>query len=148
MELYNFLVSATDGTTLQVRVDALCKGRVFGESLTLSMLHTIMEALQNAKDGDFTRDIGLINEEVRILEDSRAVNRRKRTYGIHLLLSKTKLPSPAKMLIATGFLQAPLQAASRAAPSKFTLTEEFVDGAGTVWTWAPYSAEAWHGSYK
>ena len=50
MELYNFLESATDGATLQVRVDALCKGRVFGESLTLSMLHTIMEALQNAKD--------------------------------------------------------------------------------------------------
>ena len=67
MELYNFLESATDGATLQVRVDALCKGRVFGESLTLSMLHTIMEALQNAKDGDFTRDIGLISEEVRRL---------------------------------------------------------------------------------
>ena len=62
--------SATDGATLQVRVDALCKGRVFGESLTLSMLHTIMEALQNAKDGDFTRDIGLISEEVRIRSTS------------------------------------------------------------------------------
>ena len=146
MDLYEFLTSATDAQTLKSRVDALCKGRVFGESLTPSMLHCMLRALQNG-NGDFAADVAAINEEIQMLEDLPSINRRKRTYGIHLLMEKTKLPLPAKMLIATGFLQAPLQAAGRSAPSKYTLTKEYLDATGAVWTYAPYTAEAWRGCF-
>ena len=179
MDLYEFLTSAPNATILQARVDALCKGRTIGESLTLSMLYTVLEALEN-DDGDFAEDVAAINKdrlhhrtllfhsfssshppmpsmpshnhactkEIAALEGLRSINMRKRTYGLKLLLTKTRLPEPAKILIATNFLQAPLHAATRAAPSKFTLTQEFQDGAGSVWTYAPYTAEAWRGSFK
>ena len=180
MDLYEFLTSARNATILQARVDALCKGRTMGESLTLSMLYTVLEALEN-DDGDFAEDVAAINKdrlhhrtllfhsfsssshpsmpsmpphdhactkEIVALEDLRSINRRKRTYCIKLLLTKTRLPEPAKILISTSFLRAPLHAATRAAPSKFTLTQEFRDGAGSVWTCAPYTAEAWRGSFR
>ena len=146
MDLYEFLTSATDAQTLKSRVDALCKGRVFGESLTPSMLHCMLRALQNG-NGDFAADVAAINEEIQVLEDLPSINERKRAYGIDLLMEKTKLPLPAKMLIATGFLQVPPQAASRSAPSKYTLTEEYLDATGVVWTYAPYTAEAWRGCF-
>ena len=121
MDLYEFLTSATDAQALKSRVDALCKGRAFGESLTPSMLHCMLGALENG-NGDFAADVAAINEEIQVLEDLPSINERKRAYGIHLLMEKTKLPLPAKMLIATGFLRTPLNAAGRAAPSKFTFT--------------------------
>ena len=104
--------------------------------------------MENRNDDDFGTDVAAIKEEIRIMEDSRSINERKRAYGIHLLMEKTKLPMPAEMLIATGFLRTPLNAANRAAPSKFTFTQQFQDGAGALWTWAPYTAEAWCGSFK
>ena len=82
------------------------------------------------------------------MEDLRGINMRKRAYGIKLVLAKTRLPEPAEILISTKFLQAPLHVAIRTAPSKFTLTQEFRDDAGSIWTWAPYTAEAWRGSFK
>ena len=147
MDLYEFLTSATDAQALKSRVDALCKGRAFGESLTPSMLHCMLGALENG-NGDFAADVAAINEEIQVLEDLPSINGRKRAYGIHLLMEKTKLPLPAKMLIATGFLRTPLNAAGRAAPSKFTFTQQFQDAAGALWTWAPYTAEAWRGSFN
>ena len=113
MDLYEFLTSATDAQALKSRVDALCKGRAFGESLTPSMLHCMLGALENG-NGDFAADVAAINEEIQVLEDLPSINERKRAYGIHLLMEKTKLPMPAKMLIATGFLRTPLNAAGRA----------------------------------
>ena len=147
MDLYEFLTSATDAQAFQSRVDALCNGRAFGESLTPSMLHCMLGALENG-NGDFAADVAAINEEIQVLEDLPSINERKRAYGIHLLMEKTKLPLPAKMLIATGFLRTPLNAAGRAAPSKFTFTQQFQDAAGALWTWAPYTAEAWRGSFN
>ena len=148
MDLYELLTSAPNVTILAARVDALCKRRATGESLTPSMLYCILEALENGNDDDFMTDVAAIKEEIRIMEDSRSINERKRAYGIHLLMEKTKLPMPAKMLIATGFLRTPLNAANRAAPSKFTFTQQFRDAAGASWTWAPYTAEAWRGSFN
>ena len=148
MDLYELLASSPNKDTLRSRVDTLCKGRSFGDSLTPSMLYCILEALENGNDDDFMTDVAAIKEEIRIMEDSRSINERKRAYGIHLLMEKTKLPMPAKMLIATGFLRAPLNAANRAAPSKFTFTQQFRDAAGASWTWAPYTAEAWRGSFN
>ena len=147
MDLYEFLTSATDAQALKSRVHALRKGRAFGESLTPSMLHCMLGALENG-NGDFVADVAAINEEIQVLEDLPSIDRRKRTYGIHLLMEKTRLPLPAKMLIATGFLRTPLNAAGRAAPSKFTFTQQFQDAAGALWTWAPYTAEAWRGSFN
>ena len=147
MDLYEFLTSATDAQTLKSRVDALCKGRAFGESLTPSMLHCMLGALKNG-NGDFAADVAAINEEIQVLEDLPSINERKRAYGIHLLMEKTKLPLPAKMLIATGFLRTPLNAAGRAVPSKFTFTQQFQDAAGALWTWAPHTAEAWRGRFN
>ena len=49
-------------------------------------------------------------KEIAALEDLRSINMRKRTYGLKLLLTKTRLPEPAKILIATNFLIAPLHA--------------------------------------
>ena len=95
----------------------------------------------------FAGDIAAIKEEIKILEDLRSINRRKRAYGIDLLLTKTRLPEPAKDLILAGFLPAP-DVSSRPSPSKFTLTQEFQDAAGAAWTWAPYTAEAWRGHFK
>ena len=177
MDLHEFLTSAVNSATLQARVDALCKERTIGESLNLSMLYTLLEALEN-DNGVFTDDVAAIykdqlhidallcvlppplphpflsphdhacTKEIANMEDLRGINMRKRAYGIKLLLAKTRLPEPANILISTKFLQAPLQAASRTAPSKFTLTQEFRDDAGSIWTWAPYTAEAWRGSFK
>ena len=147
MDLYELLASSPNKDTLRSRVDTLCKGRSFGDSLTPSMLYCILEALENGNDDDFMTDVAAIKEEIRIMEDSRSINERKRAYGIHLLMEKTKLPLPAKMLIATGFLQEAPQAASRSAPSKYTLTEEYLDATGAVWTYAPYTAEAWRGCF-
>ena len=62
MDLYEFLTSAPNATILQARVDALCKGRTIGESLTLSMLYTVLEALEN-DDGDFAEDVAAINKD-------------------------------------------------------------------------------------
>ena len=88
------------------------KGAHFGESLTLSMLNCMLGALKNG-NGDFAADVAAINEEIQVLEDLPSINRRKRTYGIHLL----------------------------------TLTEEYLDATGAVWTYAPYTAEAWRGCF-
>ena len=57
-----FLTSAPNATILQARVDARCKGRTIGESLTLSMLYTVLEALEN-DDGDFAEDVAVINKD-------------------------------------------------------------------------------------
>ena len=65
MDLYEFLTSATDAQTLKSRVDALCKGRAFGESLTPSMLHCMLGALENG-NGDFAADVAAINEEIQM----------------------------------------------------------------------------------
>ena len=46
MDLYSFLHSAPNGAILKARVDALCKGRVYGESLDCVMLHVMIGALQ------------------------------------------------------------------------------------------------------
>ena len=174
MDLHEFLTSAESSAILQDRVGALCKGRMIGESLTLSMLYTLLETLENA-DGVFKDDVAAIykdqlhinallyvlpphpvlsphghacTKEIANMEDLRGIDMRKRAYGIKLLLTKTRLPEPAKILISTKFLQAPRHAASRTAPSKFTLTQEFRDDAESIWTWAPYTAEAWRGSFK
>ena len=136
MELYGFLTSAPNATVLKARVEFLCKGREIGESLTHSMLLCILDALET-KDGDFTKDIVAINEEIKIQEDMRSINERNAAYGIHSIPATTR--PPTKILIS---------ASSRAAPSKFTLTKEIKDSAGRVWTWAPYTAEVWRGSYK
>ena len=88
-----------------------------------------------------------VSQEIAILEDVRAINQRKRSYHVQLLLEKTKLPAPAKVLITSGFLKAP-PPVRRHAPSKFTLTEEYCDADGRIWTWAPYTGEAWSGSHR
>ena len=85
-----------------------------------------------------------VSQEIAILEDVRAINRRKRAYHIQLLLEKTKLPAPAKQLITSGFLKAP-PPVRRHAPGKFTLTKEYRDADGRTWTWAAYTGEAWSG---
>ena len=105
MVLYELLASSPNKDTLRSRVDILCKGRSFGDSLTPLMLYCILEAMENRNDDDFGTDVAAIKEEIRIMEDSRSINERKRAYGIHLLMEKTKLPLPAKMRIATGFLR-------------------------------------------
>ena len=146
MDLYDILSSARNERDLRSIVDALCKGRELGESLTPSMLHCMLESLE-PWSSVFAGDIAAIKQEIKILEDPRSINRRKRAYGIDLLLTKTRLPEPAKDLILAGFLPAP-DVSSRPSPSKFTLTQEFQDAAGAAWTWAPYTAEAWRGHFK
>ena len=148
MDLHNFIASAPSSSKLRARIDALCKGHVFGESLDSAMLHVILEVLESNGSGDFAEEVAAINEEIKFHEDLKAINLRKRAYSVQLLLEKTRLPDPAKMLIRAGVLEEPLQTASRCSPSKFTLTEEFIDASGAVWTWAPYTGEAWRGSFK
>ena len=86
MDLYELLASSPNKDILRSRVDILCKGRSFGDSLTPSMLYCILEALENGNDDDFMTDVAAIKEEIRIMEDSRSINERKRAYGIHLLM--------------------------------------------------------------
>ena len=62
MDLYELLASSPNEDTLRSRVDALCKGRTIGESLTLSMLYTVLEALEN-DDGDFAEDVAAMNRD-------------------------------------------------------------------------------------
>ena len=62
MDLHEFLTSAVNSATLQARVDALCKERTIGESLNLTMLYTLLEALEN-DNGVFTDDVAAIYKD-------------------------------------------------------------------------------------
>ena len=62
MGLHEFLTSAESSAILQARVDVLCKERTIGESLNLSMLYTLLEALEN-DDGVFTDDVAAIYKD-------------------------------------------------------------------------------------
>ena len=62
MDLHEVLTSAESSAILQARVDVLCKERTIGESLNLSMLYTLLEALEN-DDGVFTKDVVAIHKD-------------------------------------------------------------------------------------
>ena len=80
-----------------------------------------------------------------MLEDVSAINRRKRAYNRELLIEKLPLPGPAKALVVAG--QSPKPQGLRARPSGFTFTQEYHDGGGNIWTYAPYTCEAWEGRF-
>ena len=143
MELHDYLQQAPDSTALKARVDKLCKQRIFGESLTLSMLYAILESLEQYTVAGFEQDTRELRREILICEDYKAITKRRRAYNAQLFLDRMALPSPAKALVFSYLLPSPPAASSRHAPSKFTFIEHYVDPMGATWKWAPYSAEAW-----
>ena len=62
MDLHEVLTSAESRAILYARVDVLCKERTIGESLNLSMLYTLLEALES-DDGVFTDDVAAIHKD-------------------------------------------------------------------------------------
>ena len=148
------LTNVSDENTLRARIDALRKRRVYGESLTVPMLLVVLEALESRESGGFDESSGwvdesilAIKEEISACEDWRAIAKRKRAYNAQLLLGKIAMPLPAQALVASYLMTAPL-AATRRVPTKFTFTAVYLDAMGEAWTWAPYSGEAWRGSFR
>ena len=81
-----------------------------------------------------------------MLENAPAINKRKKAYTRELLIKKLPLPDPAKALVVAG--QSPKPQGLRARPSGFTLTQEYQDSGGNIWTYAPYTCEAWAGQFS
>ena len=84
-------------------------------------------------------------QELTVLEDAPAINKRKKAYNRELMIEKLALPGPAKALVVAGL--SPKPGGLRTRPSDFTFTKLFQDDSGNVWTYAPYTCEAWHGRY-
>ena len=80
-------------------------------------------------------------QELETLEDVWGIEGRKKVYSRELLIEKLSIPAPAKALVMDGVRQTP--SGGRRAPSKFTFKQEYTDGAGHDWTYAPYTCEAW-----
>ena len=80
-------------------------------------------------------------QELASLEDVRGINERKKAYATQLLIEKLNMPAPAKALVMEGLRKTP--PGVRLAPGRFTFKQEYTDGAGHDWTYAPYTCEAW-----
>ena len=139
MQFHDLMVSAGCFSELMRRLRY-----VPAQELHLGNLLVLHEALSNLDDELRTGPtMELLCEEMRVLEATRGIMRRRAQYFCAQLVDKLDLPRLAKSsVLETLFVATP--ANERPSPNMFTHVQRYADGIGRVWLWAPFTCEAWY----